>query len=101
MSNLTPTEQLLFDIERLHAEESAQDKAAISSLKAAYDFQRETIHLLQQRYVRMNERYDMQQETHQRKLKLTIRGAAVIGFLAGAVVATIITTYAIWASNTL
>ena len=100
MSNLTRHELFALELQRGHTEQ----------LTEANDHARRTQEMLNialKENARLTDNntflkeLTVKQQDQLAKLKLTVRGAAVIGFLAGALVATIITTYAIWATNTL
>lgn len=118
MSNLTPHEQFVLELQRSHNEQlnAANDRTRqahvrrASELTEANDRTRRAHELLTSE-LRENtlliannnflKELTVEQKDQITKLKLTVKGAAVFGILGGAIVATILTTYVIWATSAL
>lgn len=118
MSNLTRHEQFVLELQRSHNEQlnAANDRTRkaherrASELSEANNRTRRAHEMLNitlkesDRLIDNNnflKELTVKQQEQITKLKLTVRGAAVFGILGGAIVATILTTYVIWATSAL
>lgn len=100
MSKLTKHEQFIMDLQRTHQQqlETAQQDAE-KAYRLLYNALADN-RFLSTDVAELKEKL-VEHKDQITKLKLTVRGVAVFSALGGAIVATILTTYAIWAINAL
>ena len=102
MTALTPIEQLVFDLERVHAaerqkleEKLMRSTSLVSEISAAERELYKTIEF-QQELIRLQEAIMAQQEQQIQRIKPTLFGAYIGGLVSGAILATVIGAYILW-----
>lgn len=100
MSNLTPHEKFALELQRSHNEQltEANDRTRRAHELLTSELKENTLLIANNNFLK---ELTVEQKDQITKLKLTVRGAAVFGILGGAIVATILTTYVIWATSAL
>lgn len=102
MTTLTPTEQLVFDLERVHAAERQELeeklKRSTSLVSEISEAERELCKTIefQQELIRLQEAVMAQQDKQIQRIKPTLFGAFMGGMGSGAILTTVITAYILW-----
>ena len=102
MTTLTPTEQLVFDLERVHAdrEHSLEERLKTSSeLIDSLNTLTETMQqrlTLQEETLIIQEEIMVEQNKQIQRIKPTLFGAYIGGLVSGAILATVIGAYILW-----
>lgn len=95
MTTLTPTEQLVFDLERVHAAERQELEYELDLSNVLSTKLYKTIEY-QQELIRLQEAVMAQQDKQIQRIKPTLFGAYIGGLVSGAILATVIGAYILW-----
>ena len=102
MTALNETEQLVFKLERLHAEQQRELEGSLTrareladSLTLTVEIQQKTI-TIQRNTIDLQEAVMAQQEQQIQRIKPTLFGAYIGGLVSGAILATVIGAYILW-----
>ena len=95
MTTLTPTEQLVFDLERVHAAERQELEYDLELSNVLSTELYKTIEV-QRDLIRVQEAVMVQQDKQIQRIKPTLFGAYIGGLVSGAILATVIGAYILW-----